>query len=518
MMSVTTSTDLRQLAQDVVDEMIQDPWGHTTPSVYETARLVTSAAWLDGHQERVEFLLAQQHKDGTWGGPEAYALLPTLSAVEALLAVAATDGTQRIWTAARAGLAALTERFTPDVELPDTIAVEFLAPWLVEQINQRLAQLDDQGVLASTGMPRRLDVPVDTRPLKYLREHLASAGIPEKTWHSLEALGAPAVRSPMVTPAYGAVGASPAATVAWLGDPPHADGDVVRACLEYLRQTQARHGGPVSGITSITYFEQAWVSVALCDAGLRAEVPAQLADSLQAALGSAGLPAGPGLPADSDDTSAALHALHLIGRPTPVDCLWEYDAGSYFRCFPGERTPSISTNAHILLALADPGQPGDERRSRAAERVGAWLLEQQDPDGSWIDKWHASPYYATACCVAALASLRDPRGSAAVDNAARWVLATQRPDGSWGRWAGTREETAYAIRVLGYSAASDQATVDAIRRGRAFLIDNLGDHVDDAPLWHDKDLYAPLRVIRAEVLAALAVTRHLDSVDDRALS
>ena len=516
-MSVTSFTGVRQPAQELVDEMAVDPCGLTTPSLYETARLVASASWLDGHQERVEFLLTQQHKDGTWGGPAAYGLLPTLSAVDALLSVAGADDTQRVGRAAKSGLAALAQRFSREVQLPDTIAVELLVPWLVERIDQRLAQVDDQRSPGLTGMPGRLHLPADMRPLRDMREHLRDhSGIPKKAWHSLEAFGAPAVRSPTVIAVGGAVGASPAATVAWLGDQPHAD--AARACLDYLRQTQARHGGPVSGITAITYFEQAWVVTALCGAGLHLEIPAQITGSLRTALQGTGWPAGPGLPTDSDDTAAALHALDLMGRPEPSDCLWGYDTGSHFECFCGERTPSASANAHVLIALADRGRQADPCCSSAAERVGRWLLEQQHSGGYWTDKWHASPYYATACCAAALARLGGPRASAAVDSAVRWVLDTQRADGSWGRWAGTGEETAYAIQILGHSAVPDQAAIDAILRGRTFLIGHIDDHGDDPPLWHDKDLYAPLRVIRAEILAAMAGTRHLVAVDNRALS
>jgi squalene cyclase len=32
----------------------------------------------------------------------------------------------------------------------------------------------------------------------------------------------------------------------------------------------------------------------------------------------------------------------------------------------------------------------------AADKVSAWLCDQQLEDGTWLDKWHASPYYATA--------------------------------------------------------------------------------------------------------------------------
>ncbi|MFD8658284.1 prenyltransferase/squalene oxidase repeat-containing protein [Streptomyces globisporus] len=499
----TSFAALRDAAQDIVDEMIADPYGLTSPSVYETARMVASAPWLEGHRQRVEFLLAQQHEDGTWGGPAAYGLLPTLSAVDALLSVAGSEDAPRVAGAVESGLAALAGRFPRNAELPDTIAVELLVPWLIEQIDQRLSRMDDRG-----GLPGRLDLRADTGTLNGIRELLRQhTGIPEKTWHSLEALGAPAVRSGTVTPMGGAVGASPAATAAWLGDPPHTD--AVKECLEYLRQTQARHGGPVSGITSINYFELAWVVTALSGSGLDVDFPAQIADTLRTALGGNGLSAGPGLPADSDDTSAALHALDLLGKPESVDCLWDYDTGLYFTCFPKERTPSTSTNAHILVALADRRGQGDTRCDEAAERVGGWLVEQQEPDGRWTDKWHASPYYATACGAAALARLDGPRPSAALDDAIRWVLDTQHTDGSWGRWEGTGEETAYALQVLNHRAAQDRSALEAIRAGRAFLSGHVEGGRENPPLWHDKDLYTPVRVIRAEILGTLAATQHL---------
>ncbi|MFC8717271.1 prenyltransferase/squalene oxidase repeat-containing protein [Kitasatospora sp. NPDC057198] len=502
-MNRTSRAALRDAARGIVDEMIADPYGLTSPSVYESARMVVSAPWLEGHRQRVDFLLDQQHEDGTWGGPGAYGLLPTLSAVDALLSVAGAPDAGRVAGAVRSGLSALAGRFPRNVELPDTIAVELLVPWLIERIDQRLARTDDRGE-----RPGRLDLRADTGTLDGIRELLRRhTGVPEKTWHSLEALGAPAVRSATVTPAGGSVGASPAATAAWLGDPPHPE--AAKECLEYLWQTQARHGGPVSGITSITYFELAWVVAALAGSGLGVDFPARVADTLRAALGATGLPAGPGLPADSDDTSAALHALDLLGEPAPLDCLWTYDTGLYFTCFPKERTPSTSTNAHILVALADRRGQGDPRCDRAAERVGDWLVEQQQPDGRWTDKWHASPYYATACGAAAMARLDGPRTSAALDGAVRWVLDTQRADGSWGCWEGTGEETAYALQVLGHRAAPDGRALEALRAGGAFLAGHVEDGREDPPLWHDKDLYTPVRVVRAEIIGTLAATQRL---------
>jgi halimadienyl-diphosphate synthase len=80
-----------------------------------------------------------------------------------------------------------------------------------------------------------------------------------------------------------------------------------------------------------------------------------------------------------------------------------------------------------------------------------------------------------------------------------WVLDTQRQDGSWGRWSGTYEETAYAVQILCRVGHGD-ATAHAVGKGRACLPRLLDE--PHPPLWHDKDLYTPVRIVRAEGLAA----------------
>lgn len=100
------------LAMRLVSDIDRDVWGSVTPSLYETARVVSAAPWLPGHKQRVVWLLEQQ-REGGWGeGPAPYRLLPTLSAVEALLSVlrdAPADGRSRERAAAAAaeGLAEL---------------------------------------------------------------------------------------------------------------------------------------------------------------------------------------------------------------------------------------------------------------------------------------------------------------------------------------------------------------------------------------------------------------------------
>jgi hypothetical protein len=120
-----------------------------SPSLYETARLVKMAPWITGHQERVDHPIACQHADGTWGGPGNYALVPTLSATDALLAAAGDShprtAREAMIQSALRGLKALFEGHPAShSELADTVAVEVLVPYLVSEINRTLSRLTEE--------------------------------------------------------------------------------------------------------------------------------------------------------------------------------------------------------------------------------------------------------------------------------------------------------------------------------------------------------------------------------------
>jgi len=110
-------------------EMFADPWGEFSPSVYETARLVTRTPSLRGHMRRLRFLLDRQDEDGGWGGPAGYGLVPTLSATEALLTalrqLPSGVDYEEVVGSANGGLRWLFERLNAcrPPRLPDTVAV-----------------------------------------------------------------------------------------------------------------------------------------------------------------------------------------------------------------------------------------------------------------------------------------------------------------------------------------------------------------------------------------------------------
>lgn len=488
-------------------ELAGDEWGQVTVACYDTGRLVELAPWLAGHDARIDFLCRRQGPDGSWGGRDGYELVPTMSATAALLTELNRDITRgqrkRLARTVLRGLSALHRILGQGVAVPETTGVELIVPALLRDLRALVAGVAGDPFLVDlpqdAASALRLPPGFDWRPLEQARSRFAARELPQRMWACLEVFGSAAVAAPSIRPAMGAVGCSPAATAAWLGG---ASGD--REALAFLHTLQERHGGPVPGFTPITYLEAARVLNHLAAGRLTPAVPASLLDRLESGLTARGAPAAPGLPPDGENTAAVLTALARHGRVHPPDSLLGFHADGYFRCFPDERTASVSTNAWALEALALHLTHRPDHRARfgaVAATTAGWLLDQQRPDGSWWDSGHASPYYATAACVLALLLHDAAWARVAIDKAVAWVCDTQQADGSWGRWQGTVEETAYAVLLLAKAARHDHA-VTATIRGCDFLADPVP-LTEPVPLWHAKDLYAPVAVIRALRIAAM---------------
>ncbi|MFF5234855.1 prenyltransferase/squalene oxidase repeat-containing protein [Dactylosporangium sp. NPDC000521] len=519
-----TDIDIAVSAHDLIAQLTAKPWGQVGPSVYETARLVTAASWLTGHDRRVRYLLDNQRPDGGWGPPEAYALVPTLSATEALLHTLRRRDAGAPSGASEAELAGAADRGLRALfgwlqhgalSVPDTPAIDVIVPALVASINEHLDEVRDapiRGLDACSG-DRRLGLPpgMNARRLAAVRQQLAAgAQLPAKLRHFLEVLGTGVQGAPSMRPGSpGAVGASPAATAAWLGGPAAAES--AGPAREFLEDVAGWHDGPVPCPVPITVFERAWVLSSLARAGVPLTVPLALLDELSATVEPSGIAAGAGLPADADTSSVTLYALGKLGRLVAPDSLWAFETEAGFCTWPGEDGFSVTTNAHVLDAFGQHminWADASPRHLAVLDKLSATLPGEQQADGSWRDRWHASPYYATVCCAVALDQFgRGPAAVEAVAAAVDWVLATQRPDGSWGRWSGTAEETAYAMQVLLTTGnPARRAIGEAVGQGYAFLAEAF-DRQADPPLWYGKELYLPTAIVRAAVLAALYSTQ-----------
>jgi halimadienyl-diphosphate synthase len=522
--------DVEAAARELVVDLMVEPRGQVSPSVYETGRVVTHAPWLVGHAARLRYLAATQRPDGGWGGPGGYALAPTLSAVEALLATLRRYGAgaervvppDRLRKAADRGLAMLADRARgrDPLSTPDMPAVDLIVPALTRAVNGHLARLENEPLEGlDQWVGRRLALPsgMDHRRLDAVRALLGGGGrVPTKLLHALEVAPDLAARAAGISALpFGTIGASPAATAAWLGTvtPP----DPYDPARRYLEGVARQHRGPVPCAAPIAVFERAWALGWLAQAGVPMTVPDTLLMSLRAATHAGGTPAGPGLPSDADTTSVALYTLGLLGVRCEPHSLWAYETDSHFCTWQGEDGESVTVNAHVLeafghyLAMGGPGavpRPrGAVRRYEAAVgKLTRWLCERQQSDGRWLDRWHASPYYATACCALALDRFGvGHAAAAAVDRAVEWVLNTQHADGSYGWRNGTAEETAYAMRILltRFSATADHAVRRAYSYLRGSIRARTARRLTDPAQWHDKDLYLPVLIVRSAVLAAL---------------
>ena len=121
-------------------------------------------------------------------------------------------------------------------------------------------------------------------------------------------------------------------------------------------------------------------------------------------------------------------------------------------------------------------------RSPAARRGIAWLLANQEPDGSWFGRWGANYVYGTGAVVPALVAAGTDPGAPEVRRAVDWLVEHQNRDGGWGEdlrsyvdkaWAGrgtsTPSQTAWALLAL---LAAGEAASDAVERGIGFLVDS----------------------------------------------
>jgi squalene-hopene/tetraprenyl-beta-curcumene cyclase len=138
--------------------------------------------------------------------------------------------------------------------------------------------------------------------------------------------------------------------------------------------------------------------------------------------------------------------------------------------------PSADVTAHIVEMLAAEGLTAQP----AAQRGIRWLLDNQEPDGSWFGRWGANYVYGTGAVVPALVFAGTDPASPPIRRALAWLVEHQNPDGGWGEdlrsyvdrsWAGrgtsTASQTAWALLAL--LAAGERG--DAVERGVGFLVD-----------------------------------------------
>lgn len=133
---------------------------------------------------------------------------------------------------------------------------------------------------------------------------------------------------------------------------------------------------------------------------------------------------------DVYDTTYALTAIANVGKYNPSGCMWLLENFTPKWEHPG-------TVALIITALASQGKTGNSGiYNNFINQKAQWLRENEECEGGW-------KYIATTTIVIdALISAENPDS---IHNAVKWILEKQNPDGSWGKGEKKKNTTAMVL-------------------------------------------------------------------------
>ncbi|NWG06613.1 MAG: cyclase [Chloroflexi bacterium] len=485
---------------DIISTLIDEIGpGHMASTAYDTAwaARLGDVDW-ELSSRALAWLSEHQLPDGSWGAPAPMyyhdRVLCTLAAMVALSyqgrrghdKVQIENGKQalqRILGGATQGLQA-----DPNGA---TVGFEMIAPTLAAEA-EKLGIIKNQGnrILGRLSKQR-------AKKLAYLENNMINRYV--TIAFSAEMAGTDGKHMldiPNLQESNGSVGVSPSATAYFATYIKKGDA----ASLNYLRSVIKPDGG-MPNVAPFDVFEIAWTLWNLSFIpGMRKNEKLKphldfLSNTWQAKRG-VGFAAGYSVK-DSDDTGLVYDTLLRFGIEKDLASVLLYEEKDHFRCFDLEVNPSISANIHVLGAL---GQAGLNTKNSSVSKVINFLRKAKGSNSYWIDKWHSSPYYATAHAIIACAGLANDL----VEDSVQWILNSQNRDGSWGTYLSTAEETAYAMQALWiWNEKVARIPKLPLKNGARWL----REHMDRSypPLWIGKCLYSPNLVIRSAVISALAL-------------
>ena len=139
--------------------------------------------------------------------------------------------------------------------------------------------------------------------------------------------------------------------------------------------------------------------------------------------------------------------------------------------------PTADVTARCVSFLSQIGMAPDEP---VLARGIAYLLREQEADGSWFGRWGTNYIYGTWSVLCALNAAGLPHDAPCIRRAVAWLVSVQREDGGWGEdeetydrappgqyYESTPSQTAWALLGL---MAIGEADHDAVARGIAYLL------------------------------------------------
>lgn len=488
----------KQQAQNLVLNLNQC----LNPSPYDIAwmarvQIENEPCWPD----LLDWLLSHQYSDGSWGSEIVYyhdRIICTITAVSTLQQYAHTPEIKSAIKCAERYLWNHLHLLHRDPS--DLVGFELLFPTLL--LDAKESGLDVPNHTCGYGE-------IQAEKLRMLPPDLLySPNV--SIVHSLEFLGGGGNLRRLhkaINPLNGSLGNSPATTAYFvlLAQKNGFNADLTKM-MAYL-ETAYQHGDHSLVVYPFQTFETTWVLNNLWFSGvpLTEFASALVFEKLSAEITPNGIGADAsfGIP-DGDSTAVGCKILENAGYAVDPMILAQFEnkETQLFRTYAFERNPSISTNTHALETLLHMGS-NYHNKQQVIDNIVLMLLDRRKYNIYWTDKWHISPYYATAHVLIALLASR----KFVVDNCkptVEWLLKTQYSDGSWGFFLqGTIEETAYVLTALLHYHQYRPIDVNILQRGAAYLAEAYENNPAYPPMWIEKCLFAPYDIIKSAILGAL---------------
>ncbi|MBE9169355.1 squalene--hopene cyclase [Pleurocapsales cyanobacterium LEGE 06147] len=113
---------------------------------------------------------------------------------------------------------------------------------------------------------------------------------------------------------------------------------------------------------------------------------------------------------------------------------------------------TADVTARMLEMLGQCNLSMEENR---VKRAIAYLIKEQETDGSWFGRWGVNYIYGTSGALSALSLVAPKTYQHNIDRGAAWLISCQNPDGGWGETCRSYNDS--SLKGKGVSTASQTA-------------------------------------------------------------
>ncbi len=113
---------------------------------------------------------------------------------------------------------------------------------------------------------------------------------------------------------------------------------------------------------------------------------------------------------------------------------------------------TADVTARVLEMLGECSLSMDEQR---IQKAIAYLIKEQETDGSWFGRWGVNYIYGTSGILSALSLIAPTQSRFQIQKGAAWLVSCQNADGGWGETCASYNDP--SLKGIGISTASQTA-------------------------------------------------------------